>query len=362
MSGERNFFAVKNDILNTEMNEAIVHIIKGHSLEFCSIETFCPDFHSMNVESYGNPIKTPAKSPEVIKGVKLLPKLSWMEEFLFKTFLIHLSFDFMCGLLFFLKVYNDVLKIMASLLFSGLLSPTVTQLIAFVYRFVVKKYYNSKCSPMKVESNQSSNFWLIFRFLYLLTTFLLALLFSFLAILLIDEDLKLDFVSTERDAEILIVLLVFTLIVIYTIWLPIFAIIRYVFRSINSKPKMVFPDIEALTDRPTDSMSNKTKIKTPESPKEKSADNSGIESSERSESVRSKIKSKSPAMKTTKTKEVSETDKYSEMTKTNQLNTGSVIVRPTKSLGFIDPKVFKLSESRLDLTKTQSKDNSDKKN
>jgi hypothetical protein len=54
------------------------------------------------------------------------------------------------------------------------------------------------------------------------------------------------------------------------------------------------------------------------------------------------------------------------MSKDNQLNTGSLIVKPTKSLGYIDPKMFRLTESSIeskeDLKDKDKHKNKDKEN
>ena len=348
------------------MNEAIVHIIRAPTLEFCTKQNFCPDFHSLHVESYGEQIETPANSPEEFHGTRLLPKLNWIEIFVFNALLIHLAFVFMAGILYYLDDTDDFPKAIVSVLCSGLISPTVTELITFTYRFVIKQNYNSSCSPMKVESNKSSYIWSMFRVFYLLNIFLLTILLSLLAIVLIEEiediNFKFSTDSVERDTEILILLFVFTLIIIYTIWLIIFAIIRFLFRFIFFKPKTVIIDTEAQMkqDYSNSDISQEASVRSPQSP---SGKQSLIEKSERSESLKSgpKSKLKSESKKGSKASDsVSSTEEknYSEMAKTNELNTGSVIVKPTKDLGYIDPKVFKLSESQLDIqTKPKNKKN-----
>lgn len=347
MTGERTFFAIKNHIYGIGMNEAVVHIIKPQELKFCSKQTFCPDFHCLHIEYYGEPIEKPAQYPEEIYGIRLLPKLNWFEEFVFISYLIHLSFAFMAGILFYFQDYSDLEKTIGSVLGSGLISPTVTQIMAFTYRFVIKRKYVSKCSPMKVEAKKSSVFWQLFRSLYLSSILALTVLLSILAIFLINEPLRLNYTfiggSDERETGILITLLVFSLLIVYTVWLPAFAIIRFVFRLIFFKPKSVASDLESHTDRHDSDLGLNKGVTSP-SPRSKLTP----EKSERSEGLKS---AKSRSRRHQKSRSVSdkkqdeEEDKYSDM---DELNTGSVIVKPTKSVGYIDPNVFKLSDSKID--------------
>lgn len=361
MSGERLFFAVNSFIENIEMSSAIVHNIKSQKLNYCSKQTLCPDFYSTDSESFGEEMKRFPDCPEEPKGVRLLPKLNWFEVFVFTSFLFHLTFALMVGILFYFNESSDGLKVSASVFGAGLTAPTVTQMVGYTYRSVVKTHYNSKCSSMRVESNMSSTFWSTFRVLFLLSFLVLCLLFSILSILLITRDftLELYFIdSTYSEAMTLIVLFMLCCAVTHLLWIPLFANIRFLFRLIFYKPKSGPSDLEPVIDnsKPYKPATDQTTTSSGSSKTNKSEKSGNREEYERSGNVKSKSKKeksrheKSSSEKSRSEKENSdEEDKpYSAMSKDNQLNTGSLIVKPTKSLGYIDPKMFRLTESSIE--------------
>lgn len=366
MSGERLFFAVNSFIENIEMSSAIVHNIKSQKLDYCSKQTLCPDFYSTDSESFGQNMKRFPDCPEEPHGVRLLPKLNWFEVFVFTAFLFHLTFALMVAILFYFNQSSDALKLSTSVLGAGLTAPTVTQMVGYSYRSVVKTHYNSKCSPMRVESNRSSTFWSTFRVLFLLSFLLLSVLFSILSILLITGvfRLELDFIdSTNSEAMTLIVLFMLCCAVTHILWIPLFANIRFLFRLIFYKPKSGPSDLEPVIDysKPSKPATDQTTTPSHSSKTNKSEKSGNREEYERSGSVKSKKeksrheKSWSEKSRSEKENSLGEDKPYSAMSKDNELNTGSVIVKPTKSLGYIDPKMFRLTESSIE-TKEDLKD------
>ena len=358
MTGERSFFLINKPIENTDMKRAIVHSVIPQRLVFFSRQTFSPDFHSTDNETFGTTVETPANSPEEIFKIRLLPKLNWFEVFVFRVFLIHTTFTVLIACLIYLQDNEDYEMIAASTLAAGMIAPTVTQIVGFTYRSIIRTNYDFNCSPIKVERNQSSVFWTAIRFFYLITFFGICGLLSAIAIILIEDDFEFHIQYKDKlgynDLLLVLILFLISLLVIYLLWLPLFCIIRFLCRLtfFNSPDIQVKDSADQAKDNIRDSIDSDVKS-TASAGGHQSSHESG-KSGQKDKSLR--LRSNLMSTKESRDSGVDDNDmdedsekclKYSGVSKTDNLNTGSVIVRPTKSLGYIDPENFKLSESRI---------------
>ncbi|XP_054162397.1 uncharacterized protein LOC128960351 [Oppia nitens] len=339
MTGERTFFAVESYIESTDLDNAIVHNVKPTKLTFFSKQTIFPDFIIIDYESYGEPINVLVDSPDEIHAVKLEPKINWFESLVFGIFLIQVNITIMVTLLtHFVGDKRDLQTghFVITILVSSLLAFIITQITAFAYRFGLKPHYNLHCSPLKQQLNKSSVLWQIFRYSYLGFYIIVSLSLSVFDIYYSPHNFKIQMLGSSDDymTEVLslLLLLVFNVIVIYLIWIPIFSVIRFIYR-LSALSRAKSKSNESIEDYET----NMKSIKEEKSEK--------FEKSEKSEKWEKKCQS--PNETRSRLEDNITDDSYS---KQKTLNTGSIIVKPTKSVGYIDPEVFKLTQSKIDAT------------
>lgn len=355
-------------------------------------ETFCPNFYSLSVETFGDKFVHPNTS-EVIKGVKVQPKLNWFETLLFFAVLITGTYCTMFGILTFCagkadKSYKSLVIVLA-IFVSSFVALLVTELLAYIYRRGIKGPYNAR-----MTANETSLLWLII----VVFCYLLLLVISFLAtvipsVLLVSKDeliTKKLHLGQMPEYVFLLLCLGSALTITFTIGIIIFGLIRYFIRWLTFDSYSTQHDIEKavnphITTEPTDTteqstlsdkvvvrketgqdlnqikhisqvgskdknISERTSERTTErAAKSKKKEEETKRSSKKSPEMKPKVKTKAKSGKRLDFNTDRLEKELIDKEKNKKLVTQSVITQPRSSKGFENPEKYRLIDSKTDI-------------
>jgi hypothetical protein len=396
-NGEQRFYSIQQFIFNEEMKDAKVHEVKELEITYCSKQTLAPNFVPLVLENFGRPIKSTKKDGTIEEenGLIISPKLDWFEAIIFYSFFFMSTFFTTVAILVFKSsLLNTTSTAIMDLFLSGFFALLFTESLSIIFRDYIKRNYNAKCAPMRVSSGTSSKTWSFIRGFYLFLVFMCALSVSISIPFMINSRKKSGSKTLAEEHEFnafknstfneicfLLFFLFASLLITLTIWFVVFGMIRYFWRkrrlfnynleSSNSETKRPEKKSsqEVITPPAVETDSIKTEENTTQAKRKRKSqysDNTNDESLGKKKRVYktdSQIKAtltlssrshSSKRKKKSKHQKLGLGTKYLEQEmankeKRNRLTTASVIVRPTKSVGFINPEEFRLSQSSTDV-------------
>ena len=373
------FYSVREQVENaSDFKQTKTHSVKPPKL--FTAETFCPTFRSLTVETFGDKFVHP-NTHDQTRGVRVQPKLNWLEELIFFALLVTVTYCVMFGFLIQFKslfTINDGSVIVCSVFTSSLMALLITELFAHIYRRAIKAQYNTRAY---VKDSSCACIWVIILLLsnfFLLTMSVTATVLPDLVLTRTIPGNNNKTVTTYlnmngmNETPFLLLCLLCTLLITSTIGTLLFGLIRYLIRwftfesystQADTEKGLVAPTIYTETSDATEASTLSDKVverkktgqdlnqikQISEVAHKTDGTTEKTEKSKRKDAKKSQKKSppkKAPIRGQRLTFNTDRLEReYADKEKKKRLITESVITKPRKSKGFENPENFRLSDS-----------------